>query len=268
MKMRQEEPPKGSAAWMATFSDLMNLLLCFFVLLFSMSTIDAEKFQQIVAAMANNISFMPSGGATIGEGSLISSGASHLTELDDYYNDLGVNADNEDPNATDTENPFDKVEQEQNKESEGMAEDIQQGLTSNGLTQQIDVVVTTQYVSLNIKSGILFDSGKAELKADSIAVLEKVAKVLKAYDEYTIEVIGHTDNVPINTAQYADNTELSLDRGYNVYKYLVNVAKFDSSSIKPSGKGEFDPIASNATAAGRSQNRRVEIRIYNKLSGI
>ena len=85
-KKKQEDAPKGSPAWMATFSDLMNLLLCFFVLLFSMSTVDAQKFEMVVASLQNSFSILPSGGTTIGEGELISSGVSALEMFDDFFN--------------------------------------------------------------------------------------------------------------------------------------------------------------------------------------
>ena len=87
-KKRQEDPPKGSPAWMSTFSDLMNLLLCFFVLLFSMSTVDTEKLQAVVASLQSSISILPSGGASIGEGEMISAGVRQLEFLDSYYNEM------------------------------------------------------------------------------------------------------------------------------------------------------------------------------------
>ena len=77
-RKKQEEAPKGSPAWMNTFSDLMNLLLCFFVLLFSMSTVDAEKFEMVVASLQSSFSVLPSGGSSIGSGQLISSGIIQL----------------------------------------------------------------------------------------------------------------------------------------------------------------------------------------------
>ena len=87
-KKRPEDPPKGAPAWQSTFSDLMNLLLCFFVLLFSMSTVDAEKFQLVIASLSSSISIMPAGGTSIGDGKLIGAGVSQLEFLDKYYNDL------------------------------------------------------------------------------------------------------------------------------------------------------------------------------------
>ena len=92
-KRRQEDPPAGSPAWMATFSDLMNLLLCFFVLLFSMSTVDEEKYNQLVASMSSAFSILNGGATAIGEGILISNGVSQLNELDQYINSTGNTAD-------------------------------------------------------------------------------------------------------------------------------------------------------------------------------
>ena len=91
-KRKQEEAPKGSPAWMSTFSDLMNLLLCFFVLLFSMSTVDADKFQQVIASLQSSISILPAGGSSIGEGEMISAGVRQLEFMDSYYNEIANSA--------------------------------------------------------------------------------------------------------------------------------------------------------------------------------
>lgn len=85
-KRKQEDPPKGSPAWMATFSDLMNLLLCFFVLLFSMSTVDAEKFQVVIASLQSHFSVLQGGGSSIGEGEMVSAGINQLQYFDRFYN--------------------------------------------------------------------------------------------------------------------------------------------------------------------------------------
>ena len=94
-RKKQEDAPKGSPAWMSTFSDLMNLLLCFFVLLFSMSTVDAEKFQQVMASIQSSFSILPSGGSALDDGVLISSGVSQLSELSQFYTSMGMNTDGE-----------------------------------------------------------------------------------------------------------------------------------------------------------------------------
>ena len=92
-KQKPAEGGGGSPAWMSTFSDLMNLLLCFFVLLFSMSTVDAEKFEEVVASLQSSFSIFDGGATSITDGNLISSGVSQLNELNDYYNNMGMNQD-------------------------------------------------------------------------------------------------------------------------------------------------------------------------------
>ena len=95
-KRKPEDPPAGSPAWMTTFSDLMNLLLCFFVMLFSMSSIDATKYSEMAAAMSNStFSIFNAGSTAIGEGILISNGVSQLNDLDEYISNAGRNADSD-----------------------------------------------------------------------------------------------------------------------------------------------------------------------------
>ena len=106
---------------MATFSDLMNLLFCFFVLLFSMSTMDAQKLQQVAASFSENFSVFSGGASAIGDGILISNGVSQLNELDDYINSTGKAADNESAIEQDLKEEF---EEAQMAESEALAEQI------------------------------------------------------------------------------------------------------------------------------------------------
>jgi len=85
-KQKQEEPPKGSPAWMATFSDLMNLLLCFFVLLFSMSSVDEEKFEALIASLQSQYSILKGGGSSVGDGKMVSAGINQMQKYDVYFN--------------------------------------------------------------------------------------------------------------------------------------------------------------------------------------
>ena len=120
---------------------------------------------------------------------------------------------------------------------------------------------------LSLSGGVLFDSGKAVLKTDAISIIDKVADAVKIYDDNTISIEGHTDNVPQNSAEYPNNMVLSMYRAYSVYDYFVSNKGFNENSISSTGRGEAVPIASNSTPEGRSQNRRVEIKIYNTLNG-
>lgn len=271
-KRKEETPPPGSPAWMSTFSDLMNLLLCFFVLLFSMSSIEEAKLNELVASMNNTISIFDAGATAIGEGILMSNGVSQLNELDQYINSTGKTADNEidgeklEEFVTAPEN-IDSVEQfleEQNlRDNEALAEIIEEAVMENGMADQIDVSFTSQYVQLSMSGALLFGSGSADLKEDAKRVLDKTAMILERYAEGIIEIEGHTDNIPISNSLFADNEELSSARALKVFYYLTENSSLNPVNLKHAGMGERVPIADNATQEGRSKNRRVEIRIYN-----
>ena len=272
-KRREETPAPGSPAWMATFSDLMNLLLCFFVMLFSMSNVDEAKYDAMVVAMNNSFSIFDAGATAIGDGILISNGVSQLNELDEYINSMGKSEDSDEQSDKLGEYEYsgDKAEEvvkEQNlKNNEQLAETVQEAVTESNMTDQIQVTFTEQYVQLSMKGALLFDSGSAELKEESKQVLDKVGVILERYGGNTIEIEGHTDNVPIHTTKYADNEELSSARALTVFHYLVDNTSLDPAKLKHAGMGQRVPIADNSTEEGRSKNRRVEIKIYNPSTG-
>lgn len=262
-RRRQAEGKKGSPEWMTTFSDLMNLLLTFFVLLFSMSSVDVEKFELVVASLQSSFSILPSGGASIGDGMMVSSGVSQLPMLDIYFNEM-ANSESETEQEEEGEKDL-KEEYQENAlaESEEMAEQIEKLAEQYGIQDQVEVEFNAEYVLLNLNGTLLFDSGKSELKAEANPLIEKIGKILQMYDKNMIEVEGHTDNVPISSAKYKDNNVLSMFRALTVADYLREVTTIEPSHIKSSGRGEYVPIADNSTPEGRARNRRVEIKIYN-----
>ncbi len=260
-RKKEEEQAPGAPAWMATFSDLMNLLLCFFVLLFSMSSVDVEKWQQMVASFSDNFSVFSGGASAIGDGYLISNGVSQLNELDDYINSTGKTAESEE-----FVNDLKEFEEKQLAVSEELAEEIEEAVEESQFADEIDVDFTAQYVSLTLNGALLFDSGSAELKEEAKPLMDKIGQLLARYAQSTIEIEGHTDNVPIHNARFADNNELSSFRALSVFNYFMETTFLDPATIKHSGRGEYLPVADNATPEGRAQNRRVEIKIYHSLS--
>ena len=268
-KRKPEEVKPGAPAWQATFADLMNLLLCFFVLLFSMSTVDAQKFELIAASFSETFSIFTAGASAIGDGVLISNGVSQLNELDEYINSTGKTADSEsDINEFDEFEAMAKqMEAEKLAASEELAERIQESVEESALNKEVDITFTSQYVQLTMKGSVLFDSGKSELKKESLPMIAKVATILERYAESTIEIEGHTDNVPINTSKYESNDVLSSYRALSMFEYLVENTNLDPAMLKHSGRGEYIPVADNSTPEGRAKNRRIEIKIYNTLSG-
>ena len=260
-KKKEEVPAPGSPAWMATFSDLMNLLLCFFVLLFAMSTVDAQKLQQVAASFNEDFSIFEGGATAIGDGILISNGVSQLNELDQYINSTGKTAESEED-----VDAFEEFEKQQLAESEQLAEQIQEAVDESQFANEIEIDFTSQYVSLNLNGALLFDSGSAELKEEAKPLLDKIGQLLGRYAQSTIEIEGHTDNVPIHNSRFADNNELSSFRALSVFNYFMETTFLDPANLKHSGRGEYVPVADNNTPEGRAQNRRVEIKIYHSLS--
>lgn len=267
-KRKQEEAPKGSPAWMSTFSDLMNLLLCFFVLLFSMSTVDADKFQQVIASLQSSVSILPAGGASIGEGEMISAGVRQLEFMDSYYNEIANSAAQDSEDQTDGKDSVQEAyEKEGLAESEKMAEEIQNALNASELGSKVDVDFNAEYVQLNLNGAILFDSGHADLVSGAIPIVDKIGKALEKYDTNVIEIEGHTDNVPIrHNAKYESNEILSVYRALAVAQRLRDHTKLDPKYIKFAGRGDYVPIADNSTPEGRARNRRVEIKVYNSYN--
>lgn len=264
-KRKPEEPPKGAPAWQATFADLMNLLLCFFVMLFSMSSVDAHKFELLAASFNQTFSIFSAGATAIGDGILISNGVSQLNELDEYINSTGKDSDGETV-PDDIEEAIEAIEKAKLEESEKLAEKVEETLKEKNLEEEVDIEFTAQYVQLTLNGALLFDSGSVELKEESLPILNQVGIILQKYSTGTIEIEGHTDNVPMSGAKYSNNDELSNGRALSVFYYLKENTMLDPSSIKHSGMGEYVPIADNSTAEGRAKNRRVEIKIYNSLS--
>lgn len=264
-KRKPDEPPKGAPAWQSTFADLMNLLLCFFVMLFSMSTVDAQKFELLAASFNQTFSIFSAGATAIGEGVLVSLGVSQLNELDEYINSTGRDSEG-DAIPKNLESAADMMEEAKLKESEELAGKIEEALDEKNLGNEVDIEFTAQYVQLTLNGALLFDSGSVEIKEEALPLMNQLGIILQRFSEGDIEIEGHTDNVPMSGAKYSNNDELSSGRALSVFYYLKENTTLDTSRIKHSGRGEYVPIADNSTEEGRAQNRRVEIKIYNSLS--
>ncbi len=274
MAKKPEEIKPGLPAWQGTFGDLMNLLLCFFVLLFSMASMDAAKFEEVAASFSSAFSIFSGGEMAIGKGALIGDGVSQLTELSSYITSMGLAQSGEDSDSEEDavgemeeKELLDAAEEAQMEASQELAEKIQEALEEGEIENEVSLNYTSQFVQLTIQGSILFDSGKVEIKEDAIPVVDKVGQILETYAGGTIEIEGHTDNVPMSSGgKYSNNDELSSGRALTVFNYLVDNTNLDPAKLIHTGRGEYDPIADNSTDEGRARNRRVEIKIYNPLS--
>lgn len=267
MARKKKEEPRGGASWMNTFADLMNLLLCFFVMLFAMSTVDAEKFEALAASLQNSFSIFSSGSAPVGDGIMVSSGVTQLEFLDNYYNQGAGSSGEEEEEEQQTEQDL-KAEYEEAalEESEKMAEEIEKRLEELQIADQVEVESNAQYVMLTLNGALLFDTGKSEIREDALPLVDKLSTILQSYDSNRIYIEGHTDNVPIHNDKYENNDILSSYRAHSVKDYVLSKTSLDAAKIRATGCGEYNPIADNSTPEGRARNRRVEIKIYNSYN--
>ena len=269
MARKKVEPDGGPGQpWLNTFADLMNLLLCFFVLLFASSSVDENKFDEIAASFQSTFSIFSAGSTAIGDGVLISNGISQLNELDKYINSTGAMAENDADaeRVDDLQSEIDAVEAAKLETSESLAEQIEEALSENEIADKVEIDFNAQYVQLTLKGAILFDSGSDKLSESILPTLRKVGMILEKYAQYEIEIEGHTDNVPEKSKNFANNDELSSARALSVYYFLMENTNLDPAMVKHTGRGEYLPIADNSTSEGRDRNRRVEIKIYHQMS--
>lgn len=291
-KKKEEEVKKGLDEWMGTFSDMMTLLMCFFVMLFAMSSIDAAKFEEVARSFQSTFSIFKGGAQAVGDGILVSTGVSQLNQLDEFINSTGKTAESESDvtefqesqsaasqavtekaeklglsqsEISELQAAIAELEKEKLQHSEELAERIEEGLEESMMTEKVDVEVNADYVLLTLDGAFLFDSGRADLKEEAIPVLNKIGVLLTKYAESDIEIEGHTDSVPLNGGRYENNDVLSSYRALAVFNYIKDNSAVDPGTMKHSGRGEYMPIADNSTPEGRAKNRRVEIKIYNAL---
>ncbi|MFA5523631.1 MAG: flagellar motor protein MotB [Tissierellales bacterium] len=240
-KRKKIEVKKGSPAWMNTYGDMVTLLLCFFVLLFSFSSVDAQKFKAIMN------SFKGSSGVLIGGETVVTS-------------DIGF--DSKTKGFADGET----FETDVTRELQGLAMDLNDYLEEEGISElQVSIDYNESFVRLSFLDGILFDPGKATIKEEAIQILDIVGVKLLQFTNNKIKIEGHTDTVPMNSPQFPNNWYLSAARAITVAEYYISEKGFDPKRLTAEGFGEYSPIDTNDTAEGRIKNRRIEIKILSSI---
>lgn len=226
-----------SESWLLPYADLMTLLLALFIVLFASSSIDEKKLEQM-SAVFNEIF---DGGIGIMDGS-----SPTTTPIPDY-------------NAG--ENMGNSSYIEDRKSLEGIQSNVDEYIAVHELENQFDTKMTDEGLLITIRDSILFNPGRADIKEEYLPLAEELAEVLAFDPPRHIVVTGHTDNVPMSTNEFSSNWDLSVIRAVNFLKLMMNSGEMDPIYLSAKGYGEFQPIASNDTAEGRDQNRRVEILI-------
>lgn len=231
-----DDAKAGLPEWMATFADLVTLLMCFFVLLFAMSTIQEETFKELVQSLrsALGVQQVPESGTR--EGLIMNAGSESSDSESHAVDELGGMV---------------------QKEMEEIVSDVRELVMFNKLGGQVRVEETEDGAVITIADMVLFGPGETALTEDGRIVMEKVAMVLSQF-HYPVTVSGHSDAIPMDTQSENSNWELSTGRATSVVRFLISLG-IDPTQLKAQGFAHYRPVADNTTPEGRAKNRRVEI---------
>jgi chemotaxis protein MotB len=225
---KKSEDSSGSR-WEIVYSFVL-ILLCFFIMLSSFSTMQEAKVMQFVKSFVTAVSIMPSG-TKLESGLVVLSDSADLvdskSELAKIFNTL-----------------------------EELAYEF-------NLEKEINLALTRQGLVMRMPEHTLFGLGSADIAAEALPLLQKVGAIISK-TAYLIRIEGHTDNLPIRTERYPSNWELSTARAVNVLRYFIKNHNIDPRRLAAEGFSEFHPVAANDTAENREKNRRVEIIFIKK----
>ena len=229
-RKKKEESAPGAPLWLVTYGDMVTLVLTFFVLLFSFSSIDVQKFEMMIMSFQGALGFMPGGKSVQKDPAVF--GVQPATQ------------------AGESRRVTPDIQQ--------VAQNLRNYLRSEGLDKEVVVRIDQRGVTVSLSDQFLFDSGKAELKPEGMRVLFKIAEFIKD-SVPAVAVEGHTDSVPLKGGIYRDNWGLSSARAAAVASYLQFRGNFDPLKLQAVGYGPNRPLVPNDTPEHMALNRRVDL---------
>lgn len=233
---KKPEKKENAERWLLTYSDLITLLMIFFVTMYAMSNTDMTKYK----ALSESFSIAFSGGKDV------------LTTSNGVGDTVTIVQPSKAPDAT-----VDPVASEEELLS-GTKKQLDQYFKENGLQNTVVTEINERGLVVSLFDAALFDSGDAELKNASKSTIIQIGKIVNNLSNL-IKIEGHTDNVPISTPLFKSNWELSVIRATNVAELMIDSGSIPPDKISVAGYGQFRPSADNSTEAGRAKNRRVNI---------
>lgn len=242
--------------WLLTYSDLITLLMVFFVVMYAISEADKGKFIQLRSSMQKAFTGESVGGS---EGSQILDGKG--TALLDGLEARPPAAVQEGAGNAPAVSRSSSAAAEAGVILDQIREVILPLAEQEGVAESVHVYRVPEGVMVSLSGNLLFDSGKAELRLEGVTFLHALAEVVQTLTNH-LRVEGHTDDVPIHTSLYPSNWELSSARAIVAARYLVEQEKLPAGRVATAAYGEHRPVADNGTRAGRARNRRVDVLIY------
>ncbi len=240
--------------WLISYADFITLLFAFFVVMYSIAESNEDKYKDLADSLiqAFETPFKSLDPIQVGE---VSRSQQPITG--DDLEQPEVNQDNQEAGNLDSEN---YASTEEFKDLENGLKESLGGLINQDLAE---ISSDSNWININLRSGLLFPSGSAVMSESATPLIEEVSKHLNTNDQLIL-VHGHTDNIPINSQRYPSNWELSSSRAVAVVRKLQELSVL-APRMSVEGHAEYQPIASNNTAEGRAKNRRVVVSISRKM---
>ena len=275
-----DEQAPGAPMWMATFADLMSLLMCFFVLILSFSELDVIKYKQIADSMKDafgvqrevNLKQIPQGTSIVA--THFQPGKPEPTPLDTVRQNTttqdlqSLRVGNPDATESDAQRVKDLLTEQMQRlkeETEDDADMLRRLLRKEIESGQMDVESEGRTIVVRIREKGSFGSGSSVMDPGFLEVLTKTGSAINQIDG-RVSVEGHTDDIPISNALYSSNWDLSAARAVAVAQQMLDTANLSPDRLTVSGFAETRPQAPNDTWEGRAQNRRVEIVVKQPLN--
>lgn len=230
-------------SWLMTFNDMITLLMVFFVLLFTMGSVDMKKMKRFQNSLQSALGVLKEGEHT-----------GIKVKLEDH---LALKQDVKRPKEKDN-GKKDGAEKTPKHDSDNLNNAINIFLKGLDPEYGIKAHFTPKGVLLTLEDKLLFKLGRAEINRDSFQILDKIATFVKELPN-EIRIEGHTDNTPIHNDRFPSNWELSTARAVNVVKYFIKPGKINPFRLSAVGYGESKPVYPNDTHEHKAENRRVEI---------
>ncbi|RYE72540.1 MAG: flagellar motor protein MotD, partial [Oxalobacteraceae bacterium] len=244
-RRRRVEEPENHERWLVSYADFITLLFAFFVVMYSISSINEGKYKVLSQALVGvfNDPDRSTRPIPIGEERPLTTRPAQPLVIDSEQSQAAI-GEAADPLQT-------------------IANDVRQAFGDLIASDQLTVRGNELWIEIELKSSLLFGSGDAMPSDMAFSIIDKVATILKPFDN-PVHVEGFTDNQPISTAQYPTNWELSTARAASIVRMMA-LEGIDPRRMAAVGYGEFQPVADNATADGRGRNRRVVLVISRNL---
>lgn len=254
-RRRHDDDEEISDSWLLPYADLLTLLLALFIVLFASSQLDAQKFEQLSSAFQHAFS-----------------GNDHFFEYPNIVEPLGdTTVDTYDDLLDNERDPWERSLtgqfQDETAELEKLKADLDEYIADHDLNTQVETELNHEQLLLTIRDNALFDLGSASVKPDARRLAEAISNILTKFPQFEIIIAGHTDDLQFSgSAQFRSNWDLSAYRALNFMEILLENDRLDERRFSNVAYGEHRPIASNETAAGRAQNRRVEVSIIRNIT--